>query len=83
MPYSDQILLFLLGAIISYTAKMIFGNNDIKSIRLDIETIKETLIRNESMRDEIDELKKQVDELYSSRNNILLDMAKCPYQAKK
>ena len=81
MPYADQMLLFLLGGILSYTAKTIFGNNDIKTIKTDIESIKEVLIRNETMRDDIDNLKKQVEDLYSSRNGILLSMAKCPYNA--
>jgi len=79
MPYADQILLFLIGGIISYTAKTIFGNSDIKIIKNDIALIKEALIRNESLKSEVDELKKQVDELYNSRNEIRLDMAKCPY----
>jgi len=83
MPYSDQILLFLLGGILSYAGKTIFGNSDIKSIKNDIATIKEALIRNETMRDDIEELKRQVDELYNSRNDILLTLAKCPCDKKR
>jgi peptidoglycan hydrolase CwlO-like protein len=77
MPFATELLLLVLGGIVTYIIKAVTDKSkeaDIKdsinSIRDDISGIKEMLIRGEAVEKHVGTLQEQVEELYESRNEL-------------
>jgi hypothetical protein len=76
MPYSDEILLMLIGGIITYFIKSWNDNTEIKKLKSEIDQIREALIRAEKMKEDISTLKRDVDILFNFKTKILITLAK-------